>query len=161
MNSQILDDQPFHHYTTKHQLVAWISQNVFDNITYTVRHGLIKGMKRKGGLGWLPEFFIRRFTTPEQFFWSNQDLKDQVIYDIGAFHGLLTLFFARKGRQAICYEPNSRNYARLIDNLRLNGLQNVSVRHVALARDLRSSLWLHPRSCSEEPVLNRIRSPVY
>jgi len=57
MNLQSPDDQPFRHYTTKHRMVAWISQKLFGNITYTVRHGLIKGMKRKGGLGWLPELF--------------------------------------------------------------------------------------------------------
>jgi FkbM family methyltransferase len=132
MNVQSPDDQPFHHYTTKHHIVAWISQNLFDNITYTVRRGLIKGMKRKGGLAWLPEFISGSTGTPEQSFWMNQNLRDLVIYDVGAFHGLLTLFFASRGRQVISYEPNTRNYARLIDNLRLNGLKNVSVRKVAV-----------------------------
>jgi len=55
-----------------------------------------------------------------------------VIYDIGAFQGLLTLFFARKGRQVISYEPDTRNHGRLIDNLRLNGLKNVLVRQVGV-----------------------------
>jgi hypothetical protein len=31
--------------------------HVFDAATYTVRHGLLKGMKRKGGLGWVPAMF--------------------------------------------------------------------------------------------------------
>lgn len=132
MQDQDPDDQPFRHYTTKHRMVAWVSQNLFDSVTYTVRHGLIRGMKRKGGLAWLPEFLTGSTRTPEQEFWVNLNLKDLVIYDIGAFHGLLTLFFARQGRQVISYEPNTRNRARLMENLRINGLTNVEVRPLGI-----------------------------
>ena len=62
----------------------------------------------------------------------HQDLNDLVIYDIGAFHGLLTLFFARQGKQVISYEPNTRNYRRLIENFRLNELKNVLVRKIGV-----------------------------
>src|SRR5437660_379801 len=95
MNAQGADDQPFRHYSTKQRMVAWASQNLFDHITYTVRHGLIKGMKRRGGLAWLPEFLTGTAPTPEQSFWTKQDFKGRVVYDIGAYHGLLTLLFAR------------------------------------------------------------------
>ena len=132
MNVPDPDDQPFHHYTTKHRIVAWISQHLFDHATYTVRHGPIKGMKRKGGLAWLPEFLSGSTRTPEQSFWMDVNLKDLVIYDIGAFQGLLTLFFARQGRRVISYEPNTRNHARLLENIRLNGLKNVDVRKVGI-----------------------------
>jgi FkbM family methyltransferase len=132
MNVQSPDDQPFRHYTTKHRLVAGISQHLFDNITYTVRHGLLRGMKRRGGLAWLPEFLAGSAVTPEHTFWLNQDLTDLVIYDIGAFHGLLTLYFARKGRQVISYEPYPKSHARLMENLRLNGVENVVVRQVGI-----------------------------
>ncbi len=125
------DDRPFHHYTAKHRVVAWISRNLFDDVTYTARRGLIQGMRRKGGLGWLPEF-LGTSETPEETFWKNAKLKDLVIYDIGAYHGLLTLFFARQGRQVIGYEPNNRNHARLMENLRLNDLRNVTVRRVGI-----------------------------
>ena len=47
------EDLPFRHYTLKHRVIAWISMHLFDTATYTVRHGLLKGMKRKGGLGWV------------------------------------------------------------------------------------------------------------
>jgi FkbM family methyltransferase len=138
MSVQNPDDQPFQHYTTKHRVVARISQSLFDNVTYTVRHGLLKGMKRKGGLGWLPEFVAAGSTkTPEQDFWFNQDFKGLVVYDIGAFHGLLTLYFARKSRRVISYEPNTRNHARLVDNIKLNGVTNVLVRPVGLGSEHR------------------------
>jgi FkbM family methyltransferase len=145
MGAEIQDTRPFRHYSAKHRLVAWISQNLFDKITYTSRHGLIKGMKRKGGLGWLPEF-MEPANTPEHTFWLNHDLKDLVVYDIGAFHGLLTLLFARTCRQVISYEPNSNNYARLSDNLRLNGVTNVVVRKVGIG--------------SEESVATMVASPL-
>lgn len=128
-------DQPFRHYTMRHRAVAWVSQNLFDHLTYTVRHGLLKDMKRKGGLGWLPEFLSGPAVTPEYVFWNSLDLSGKVIYDVGAFQGLLTLFFARRGRQIISYEPNSRNHNRLKENLRLNGLQNVTVRKVGLSSE--------------------------
>ena len=135
MISQTPDDQPFRHYTAKHRVVAWVSQNLFDSVTYTVRHGLIKGMKRKGGLAWVPEFIAGSAKTPEQTFWTDLNLKGLTIYDIGAFHGLLTLLFARQGRQIISYEPNTRNHERLMDNLRLNGLKNVQVRKVGVGSE--------------------------
>lgn len=127
-----LDDQPFRHYSMKRRVVAWISQTLFDNVSYTVHNGLLKGMRRRGGLGWLPEFLVRSTRTPEISFWMNQDLSNLVVYDIGAFHGLLTLFFARRARQVVSYEPNTRNHARLIENLRLNETQNVLVRKVGI-----------------------------
>jgi len=124
------DDRPFRHYTLKHRAIAWVSLNLFDWVTYTVHHGLIAGMKRKGGLGWIP---IRPKATAEQRFWEQLDLRGKVIYDIGAFEGILTLFFASRGKQVISYEPMSRNYQRLLENLRLNQFTNVTVRKVGLA----------------------------
>ncbi len=129
------DDQPFRHYTTTHRIVSWISQHLFDNLTYTVRHGLLKGMKRRGGLGWLPQFLARGEGSPEQVFWSNFDCKNLVVYDVGAFHGLLTLLFARQARAVISYEPNNRNHARLTENLRLNGVENVIVRKLGVGSE--------------------------
>lgn len=126
------DDQPFEHYTAKHRLVAWISQNLFDSVTYTVRRGLNRGMRRKGGLAWLPEFLIHAEATPEYLFWSKLNLSGLVIYDVGAFHGLLTLLFARQGKHVISYEPNTRNHARLMENLQLNGVGNVTVRKLGV-----------------------------
>jgi len=125
------DTRPFRHYTLKHRAIAWVSQNLFDNLVYVSRHGLIKGMKRRGGLGWLPAF-MEPAATPEHAFWTNQNFTNCVVYDIGAFHGLLTLLFARTARQVVSYEPNARNRARLLENIRLNNLRNVTIRPFAL-----------------------------
>lgn len=109
-------------------MIFWISENLFQGITYTVRHGLIRGMKRKGGLGWVPGFFAPGLDTPEERFWRGLDLKNLTVYDVGAFHGILTLFFAARCARVISYEPNPANSGRLLENLRLNSLQNVTLR---------------------------------
>jgi FkbM family methyltransferase len=112
------------HFSLKHMLVAFISQHLFDNYAYTIRHGLAAGMRRKGGLGFLP---VNRWETPEITFLRNLSFEDKVVYDIGSFEGVLALFFARKARTVIAYEPNPRNYARCLENIRLNNLTNVNV----------------------------------
>lgn len=121
------EDAPFRHYTLKHRVTAWISTHLFDRLTYTVRHGLLKGMKRKGGLGWIPVFSAEAMTAEERF-WRSLSLDGRTVYDVGAFHGLLTLFFASQAKAVVSFEPNTDNYTRLMENLRLNRIGNVQVR---------------------------------
>jgi len=122
------EDLPVDHYTLKHRLTAWISIHLFDRATYTVRNGLLEGMKRKGGLGWLPAMFRPRVLTAEEHFWSRFDFSGLTVYDVGAFQGLLTLFFAARAKAVVSFEPNSLNHRRLMENLNLNGIRNVDVR---------------------------------
>jgi len=118
------------HYTLKHLAISFISRNLCDRFTCTVRNGPLRGMKRKGGLGWLP---IEHGATPEQSFLANLNVAGRVVYDIGAFEGLVTMLFAKRGASRIvCYEPNSRNRARLCENIKINSLQNVTFRDTAL-----------------------------
>jgi FkbM family methyltransferase len=126
------DDQPFRHHTLKHRIISWISRNVFDHLTYTVRRGLLKGMRRKGGLAWLPDFGGAAAQTPEHRFLAGLDFSGKVIFDVGAFEGLLTLFFTQRAQRVVCYEPNPRNMARLRKNLELNHVRNVTLRQLGL-----------------------------
>ena len=116
-------------YSLKHRVTSWISRNLFDGVTYTVRNGLNKGLRRRGGLGWIPA----NHDNPEILFWKALDLSGKVVYDIGAFHGLLTIYFARRANCVVAWEPNSRNRQRLLDNIRLNSFSNVIVRPYGLA----------------------------
>jgi FkbM family methyltransferase len=122
------DDGHFQHYTLRHHVVSWVSRNVFDGFTYTVRHGLLTGLKRRGGLGWVPAFLSKSIETAEIEFWRKLPIEGLVVYDVGSFEGLLALYFASRARQVICYEPNSCNHWRLLDNIELNGFSNVIVR---------------------------------
>jgi FkbM family methyltransferase len=126
------EDLPFRHYTLTHRLIASLSMHLFDTKTYTVRHGLLRGMKRKGGLGWVPALFSPGIMTAEQQFWRGLNLGGMTVYDVGAFQGLLTLFFASRAKAVVCFEPNSQNHKRLVENLMLNGIQNVEVRKVGV-----------------------------
>jgi FkbM family methyltransferase len=128
MTKASADDQPFRHYSLKHRLIAWVSHNLFGSFTYTVRHGLITGLKRKGGLGWVPASLSQSIVSKEELFWRSLNLSGLVVYDVGAFEGLLTLFFARQARRVVCYEPNDRNHGRLTENIRLNRFDNIMVR---------------------------------
>lgn len=131
--TKIEGDQPFEHYSWKHKVIAWVSRTFFDNITYTVKHGKLAGFRRKGGLGWLPEAIAGAELNAEERFWREVDLGGKTVYDIGAFHGLLTLLFSRRARQVVSFEPNPNNRRRLEENLALNRIGNVRVRDVALA----------------------------
>jgi len=108
----------------RHRFIAFVSGRIFSNVTYTIRHGLAAGMRRKGGLGFLP---MHVDDTAETRFFRNLDLAGKTVYDIGGFEGVLTLFFARQAREVITFEPNPRNYRRCVENVRLNNLANVRV----------------------------------
>jgi FkbM family methyltransferase len=112
------------HFSLRHRVVSFISRSLFGSYTYTIRHGLATGMRRKGGLGFLP---FDSGETAETRFLRALRLEGKVVYDIGAFEGVLTLFFASRARQVITYEPNPRNYAKCMENVRLNRLENVRI----------------------------------
>ncbi len=128
-------------YPLKNRIISWVSQHLFDNVTYTVRNGLNRGLRRRGGLGWLPV----DQTSHELDFWKSLDLKNKVVYDIGAFHGLLTLYFARNAKLVVAFEPNGKNRARLEQNVRLNSFSNVIVRPYGLSsKAMRAEMSFDP-----------------
>lgn len=129
------------HFTLRHRVIASLSQRL-DGITYTQRHGLIRGMRRQGGLGFLPALLAGgNQETAEHRFLRQLDLKDKVVYEIGAFQGILTLFFSSRAKEVIAYEPNPPSYHRVLQNLRLNDRANVRVRHLAVG-EMEGSLTL-------------------
>jgi hypothetical protein len=149
------DDLPFHHYSLRHRAISWISRHVFDHCTYVVRHGLIRGMRRKGGLGWVPSGIAQ---TKEEMFWSRLALKGLVIYDVGAFHGILTLFFAARCKQVVSYEPNEINHARLVENVRLNAFDNIHIRKLSVgSRAGAGTLRYSPEMAVEPSIARRSR----
>ncbi len=118
------------HFEFRDILTAWLSRRL-EGLTYTVRHGLIRGMKRRGGLGFLPEFLTSE-PSAEQRFFGSLSLEGRVVYDVGAFEGVFTLFFSRRAKCVVAYEPHPGNYSRALANLRLNNVSNVELRPMAL-----------------------------
>jgi FkbM family methyltransferase len=99
---------------------------------YTVRHGLAKGLTRRGGLGFVPQLGKR---PAEERFLEGLAFQGQTVFDVGGYEGIFTLFFARRvgptGR-LVTFEPNPYNSARIAENVRLNGFENVEIHTVAL-----------------------------
>jgi FkbM family methyltransferase len=99
---------------------------------YTVRHGLARGLRRRGGLGFVPQFGTR--STEEQFL-ESLSLDGETVFDVGGYEGIFTLFFARRvgptGR-VVTFEPNPRNFQKITENVALNGFGNVQVQQMAV-----------------------------
>jgi FkbM family methyltransferase len=106
---------------------------LFQHTTYTIRHGLARGLRRRGGLGFLVS--SRSSLTKEEAFLTGLDLHGRVVYDVGGLEGLYTLFFARAvgpDGHVVCFEPNQESLGRIRTNVGLNGFAHVSLRPVAL-----------------------------
>lgn len=119
------------HATLSQKTVAWISQNLFAAVPYRQHHGFAHGMRRVGGLGWVP---AKSPMSAKDRFLEDYPMAGLRVVDIGAFEGLMTLGFARKGASRIwAFEPARRNRKVLTRNIAANRLQNVTVFDVALA----------------------------
>jgi len=116
-------------FSLKHRVISWLSRSL--NFKYTSRRGLTAGLRRKGGLGFLPGGEL----TPEEKFLRKLDLKGKTVFDIGAFVGLMTLFFASRAKHVVAYEPLPESRRKIINNLELNGLRNVTLRDVAISSE--------------------------
>jgi FkbM family methyltransferase len=123
------------HYSPTHRVIAWVSQNLFSDVTYTVRHGLLTGLRRRGGLGWVPALLSRGTNTEEHRFFASLDLRGKTVYDVGAFVGLFAMHCARSAMHVVCYEPMEDTRRRLQTNLDLNNFANVQIRPFGLGAE--------------------------
>ena len=135
------------HFSLRDRITSFVSEKLFRNFTYTARHGLIQGMKRKGGLGFLPAAILPKSrTNAEEDFLRGLGISGKVVYDVGAFQGMMTLFFAQKASAVVAYEPHPGNYRRLQENVHLNALKNVTAFNRGLGdREDTMSLACDPR----------------
>ena len=101
---------------------------------YVSRSGLIAGLKRRGGFGFVPG----KALTPEHIFLRSLDYRGKTVYDIGGYIGLVTMFFAcevgENGR-VVTFEPNPQNYTAILDHIALNGIANVQVLQLGLGSE--------------------------
>lgn len=58
--------------------------------------------------------------------------KDQVAVDCGSHIGFHTVYMAKRCKHVYSFEPQNINLDRLVENVRLNGLNNVTCYNVAL-----------------------------
>ena len=106
----------------QHALAASL-RPITGRLVYRTRSGIAAGLKRKGGLGFMP----RQISEEEQFFMNlAPSLKNKTVYDIGSYEGVFSAFFARAigpDGTLIIFEPNPVCQALTSTNLKLNGFQ--------------------------------------
>jgi FkbM family methyltransferase len=103
---------------------------------YQARNGLGAGFRQIGGIGLaLPRSLRSGEPTAEERFLRDLQLDGMTIFDVGAFQGALSMFFAARAGadgQVIAFEPHPFSYGRILTHLDLNGVSNVDVRNVAI-----------------------------
>lgn len=117
--------------TLKRVLLAAAGERV-----YTVRSGLAAGLRRQGGIGFLPAL-LRPLSREEELL-EELDLDGLTVFDVGAGEGIFTLFFARavgEHGRVEAFEPNPENVRRVVRNVELNGFRNVGVHELGLAAE--------------------------
>jgi FkbM family methyltransferase len=132
--------------------VAIALRPVTNRLEYTVKSGVAEGLKRRGGLG----FFHRPPTVEEQFVRS-LNLRGRVIYEIGAYEGIFTIYFASQATRVIVFEPHPVNQKTLSNNVALNGFTNVTLRPVGLGSRRQDAVLVYPR---DEPARASIEPAV-
>lgn len=116
------------------------------NRVYVQRTGLIAGLKRRGGLGFLP---FERALTREHKFFKSLDLKGKTVYDVGGHIGLISMFFARtvgETGNVVTFEPNHQSYNAILDHINLNGFTNVRVIQMGLGSQRETLKFVAPDS---------------
>jgi FkbM family methyltransferase len=130
------------------KLVAVTLNRLFRNHTYTVRHGLAKGLKRRGGLAFLPAVIaaVPKRVEEERFLFS-LELDGQTVFDVGGDQGIYTLFFAsrvgERGR-VVTFEPNPESHQRIVANVALNAFRNVDVRLLGVGAEKGTQTLVFP-----------------
>jgi len=83
---------------------------------------------------------------PETIEWiKSWNSKSKVFYDVGANIGVYGIFAAHlhKNLEVFCFEPEHSNYSSLLQNIILNGFENITPLNIALTdRKLLATLYL-------------------
>jgi FkbM family methyltransferase len=135
----------------KRKLIAHLNRtSIIDNHIYTAKHGPAKGLKRQGGMGWLPSFIPRMHEwDAEEAFLAGLGWNGLTVYDVGGDQGLFTLFFAKRvgeGGRVIVFEPNPHSLRRIEQNIRLNDFSNVKIMPLGLGEKIETLQFTFPSS---------------
>ena len=127
------------------QKLGFIIRPLFNNCTYTIRWGIGKGFKRKGGMQFIPQITPLR---KEELFLQTLDLSGQTVFDIGGFEGIFSLFFSKctgKNGTVFTFEPNPINFSKINTNIKLNNISNIKVFNTAIINAVTKTYetWSH------------------
>jgi FkbM family methyltransferase len=125
-----------------------------ENVSYTVRWGIARGMKRKGGLQFIPQITKLR---AEEIHLMGLDLTGKTVYDIGGFEGIFTLHFSRAtgaNGHVVTFEPNPINQKKIETNIALNSITNTRLMKVGLGSKLETLTLVVPVGERESGTVN-------
>ena len=98
----------------------------------------------------------------EHQFLRSLHLHAAVVIDVGAWHGLFTLFFARavgKEGTVVAFEPNPRNCGQIKRNVTANEFTNVDVRDVALGAAAGTGVLIFDKVATGRGSIDKRRTP--
>lgn len=101
--------------------------------SFTVLRGPLRGLRRPGG-AWVVRQFLP-LSREERFLIELQpSLEGKVVYDIGGFEGLFSLYFSRASRGAAVhtFEPNPTNQQKILRIMEINAVRNQTLHPVAV-----------------------------
>ena len=114
------------------QKIIKLINRFFPNRVYLMRTGLAKGLYGTGGFQFIPRI---KKQAREDLFLTNLNLKNKIIFDIGTWIGLHTLFFAKSVQpmgKVFSFEPNPFNYKELLRNIEVNNFNNIQTYQLAV-----------------------------
>ena len=103
------------------EYVKGILRKIFDKRVYKTYFGSFTFL-REGGFE-----FLNLYNVEEIERLRNLDLDGKIVYDFGAYVGLMSIMFSKcvKDGMVFSFEPNPKTYQKLQNNLRINKIKNV------------------------------------
>lgn len=105
-------------YGSKRRILRGVCRGMMIRLAAPGHHGILFGYEMEN-----------------QAFLKQKIKKGMVVYDVGANVGQLTIFFSRLvGPQGavVAFEPHKQSFDTLLENIRLNDLQNVQAQETSL-----------------------------
>jgi len=113
-----------------------IVQQIHPLCTIPTRRGPMRCVGGHGRLRWRALTFYTE--EPDTIRWLDALTEHDVLWDIGANVGLYAMYAAKIARcRVVAFEPEAQNYALLLQNMALNGVQAlIDATNIAVTNDL-------------------------
>ena len=137
-------------------LATEIVQTINPLARITTPHGELICKAGHGRLLWRAQSFFEE--EPETIAWLDKLTPKDVYWDIGANVGLYAVYAAKfRGCQTVAFEPESQNYALLVENIVLNSVSDRCLPACLAVADKSTVNRLHVRYITKGGAYNAFR----